>query len=477
MSERKNSYLSVEEFEALMDRYKSGDKSALDLMVEDMQNLITYEIYTFGRRYAAYFGRENFRQELNNFLVKKIVKYKKIEGGSFIKYFIFCLKKHFIDLRRQLNATIKEREKTKSFDNYWKNNDDNDKSLEKTYNSKTFSEDAFLDEIEVSRIRENVLPLIPKNYRDVAEMYYFDKKNTTQIAKIMGLSKSSVGYRLQRANEEIKNIIMTGEKNVENTNIHSPNKTQANRISRIAPIMSEASKVLDFEEEFLPLLTDKQKVIFKNYILNYTGQSLAELMELSGCKTEQEFGYANTSIKNKLNYAVYKKQIIMDFLKRFSSVEECTEVSKILNERQQILLNNYVLSLDYFAESKTAKLLNINVNSVSPQVNGLKNQIDYILMRKKMAEEFISMNYGEDFLLNKFGKTLSTDHFNVLRGYMMDYHYLCEMDFNRKIGKGRAYSSQAETLIMKKLDEYYKKHGPVLGTRQAPSAEDKTFGE
>ena len=116
-----------------------------------------------------------------------------------------------------------------------------------------------------------------------------------------------------------------------------------------------------------------------------------------------------------------------------------------------------MLSLDYFAQSKTANLLGISEKTIPFLVKSLNSQIDYILTRKKMAQEFIEMNYGENFLLNVFGKTLSARQFRVLKGYIMDYHYLSQMDFNRKIGEGRNYASQTEATIIKKLDNYYEK--------------------
>lgn len=403
-------YLSVDEFEKLMQRFKDGDKTALSLMVDDMQNLITWEIKNFGGRYAAYFGSQQLRQNLNCFLVDKINKYEKIDGGSFIKYFIFCLKKHFIDLKRELDKTISEREKTKSFESFFVDGSSSE-SLEEHFIPKTYSEDDFFNKIEVENIKKDVFPMLPLNYRTVAQLYYFENQNLSQIAKKLGLSDKAVSYRLAKANEEMAKIISGEVDKKSHINLNSPDKIQANRIQRIAPILEEAKAILDIEAEFMPLLTEKQKIVFINYIYNYDGKSRSEIMKLSGCKTTGEFTDSTQSIYRKLSYAIYKKKIIIEFLKRFSSVEECNEVSAILNERQRTLLNNYVLSLDYFAQSKTANLLGISEKTIPFLVKSLNSQIDYILTRKKMAQEFIEMNYGENFLLNVFGKTLSARQF------------------------------------------------------------------
>ena len=270
-------YLSVDEFEKLMQRFKDGDKTALSLMVDDMQNLITWEIKNFGGRYAAYFGSQQLRQNLNCFLVDKINKYEKIDGGSFIKYFIFCLKKHFIDLKRELDKTISEREKTKSFESFFVDGSSSE-SLEEHFIPKTYSEDDFFNKIEVENIKKDVFPMLPLNYRTVAQLYYFENQNLSQIAKKLGLSDKAVSYRLAKANEEMAKIISGEVDKKSHINLNSPDKIQANRIQRIAPILEEAKAILDIEAEFMPLLTEKQKIVFINYIYNYDGKSCSEIM-------------------------------------------------------------------------------------------------------------------------------------------------------------------------------------------------------
>ena len=61
----------------------------------------------------------------------------------------------------------------------------------------------------------DTLSALPKKYRAVIHLFYFEGYSSKEIADILGLSVSSVTTRLSRAREKLKSI-MTGDENPDN---------------------------------------------------------------------------------------------------------------------------------------------------------------------------------------------------------------------------------------------------------------------
>ncbi len=58
----------------------------------------------------------------------------------------------------------------------------------------------------------DALSALPRKYRAVIHLHYFEGYSSKEIADIMGLSVSAVTTRLSRAREKLKSIMMAEEK-------------------------------------------------------------------------------------------------------------------------------------------------------------------------------------------------------------------------------------------------------------------------
>lgn len=466
-------YLSVDEFEELMRRYKAGDTSVLELMVNDYQNLITWEINNFALRFKNVFGMDYIRDELNSFLIRKINSYTPTEGGSFIKYFIVCLKYHMVDLRRELNEYLRTIEKTTSFDNAGGGLDEyyslDEKLIDKGFDYEESIND-LIDRDDISRLKEKIIPALPKNYRDVIEKFYFQNYSIKDIADELSLNRSTVCYRLKEARELMRKLINKDWKNLIISN--ASDKHQYKRLNKVLPVLQFASKYLDLENEFANSLSAEHKFIFLNYIYNYDGTNVNAIANAIG-KNKQYVNDACGMIVKKLEYAVEKKKDINLLLSKVGGREVLDDIATLLDDAHRTILYDYVLSLDYFAQSKVCQKLEVGRGSVPSLKNALFNKINYVLTRKKMAEEFTEMNGGEEFLLEVFGRTLKEKHFYVLANFIMGYHYLSGQEFSRSMGEGRDYALQAETAIIRNLDKFYDRKEYIDGLIERAGGADE----
>lgn len=74
------------------------------------------------------------------------------------------------------------------------------------------TEKAVLEKYYSDEIKDTILSL-PKMYREVVYLYYYDSLKTEEIAEILGISVNTVKTRLRRAKQGLKSIIKEAEIN------------------------------------------------------------------------------------------------------------------------------------------------------------------------------------------------------------------------------------------------------------------------
>ena len=56
-----------------------------------------------------------------------------------------------------------------------------------------------------------LIQTLPKNYRNVVYLYYFEEYTVPEIAEILGASKNTVNSQLQRARKKLRKILEEGD--------------------------------------------------------------------------------------------------------------------------------------------------------------------------------------------------------------------------------------------------------------------------
>lgn len=67
----------------------------------------------------------------------------------------------------------------------------------------------YLEAPEQKNVMEELWQL-PKNYRNIIYLYYYESYTIPEIAKILGKSPNTVSSSLQRARKKLKNILLDG---------------------------------------------------------------------------------------------------------------------------------------------------------------------------------------------------------------------------------------------------------------------------
>ena len=71
---------------------------------------------------------------------------------------------------------------------------------------------AYLEAPEQKQVMEELWQL-PKNYRNVIYLYYYEEYTIKEIAQILGKKVNTVSSHLQRARKKLKNILIEEEQN------------------------------------------------------------------------------------------------------------------------------------------------------------------------------------------------------------------------------------------------------------------------
>lgn len=74
------------------------------------------------------------------------------------------------------------------------------------------TEKTVIDKFSHQEMKESIFSL-PKVYREVIYLYYYDSLNTEEIANILGISVNTVKTRLRRAKKRLESIIKEAELN------------------------------------------------------------------------------------------------------------------------------------------------------------------------------------------------------------------------------------------------------------------------
>ena len=449
-SDDKYGHFSYDKFTTLLEQSKLGNTKALGLLVDNYQNIIHWSINNLGRDLIAKLEYKNLETLCNEFLIDKLLKYKNPEGGNFAKYFIVSLKYHMISLRKEIIQNLKiQSYETPRFE-------EDDRALAETLadnNNNIYDElDSLFNKFEAKQIVDKVLPALPKIYREIIQKVFFENKTRAQAGIELKIHSATAGYRLKYALKYMREL-MQGDINNLRPMDNANDLRQAKRLKHAYSIIDEAEKILDLEKEFVPQLNENQKYVFYRYIYEFDGTQTSKLAEEIG-KYSDYMKASAKQILNKLVKVMERKKDINAFCEKYGGREFIEDVSVVYTNKQRTLLFDLMLSPTILNSEKVAKKMGVNKGGLSRYKQLLENQLSYNYLRKQMADDFIRLYGGEDFLVNVFGEGLSEEHFFVLVNYMMDCHYVSARDLSHAMGKNKDYVSKSEVYILKKLDKF-----------------------
>lgn len=385
----------------LIKEYKLyGDKKVRDEVVYGNMRLVAYWInkkakHLVNRDCQAYPSVEDLQQIGAMICAEAIEKFNPEYNFTFATYLFSALRKIYridTDANRQ-----KRQAKVVSLDKSVDKDDDEGTPLQYYISDDKFTEDSMSDKLEVEFILKEILPLFPKRDREIFYDVYVNQMSFDDAGKKQGISRQMVDMILGDMRARIEAMYMDGitdlDRELRGVNLGK----KSSRYALAHSIIKKYGK--DFlEQQFLPILTPNQRLIFEKGVLYYYGQSDQEL--------KREIGTGNLSNR------------IKDIIKKLEK-----EAPKLQKMRER---------------GETPK----------PRKLPLKTQ-QKINKNKNLIEQY----GGRLFLAKYFMRTLSEEEKRVFVVAVLNFNGESVTQMSKQVGKSVANFSIYYSKIIEKLEK------------------------
>lgn len=307
--------------------------------------------------------------------------------------------------------------------------------------------------------KNELLKMIKPDYRSVLVKFYIEKKSLDEIASEHGTSRQAVAFRKSHALKEIKKVY-------ENKKFSVKGKTDSvtygnkNFLLSTRKRTAQVAKILDFETELYPYLSNDERKVVENFMLKFNEIEFRKIAP-SESEAMQKVRLAVSHVFGIINAIVKKKEQINEIYKKIGGESELSDLELFLDEKEKLVLNEYLLNLDPQANKYIDKEFGISGSELGPKTSSVRRVIDRYAKNKQEVIDFINKSGGEDTLLFEFSQYLDEDEFEVLVAIYMDFHYDSKTAFYNSNQMKVSEFISAEKSMKEKL-EIFLKRKPVV---------------
>lgn len=295
--------LSNEETIALIEEYQNtGSIEARDKAVLGNIRLIYFMI----KKYATNILRLNKRSLTSEDLVQEGIRVlfnavETFDSKRDLKFstFVSC---GMINLfRREYDVAKRKELKTISLNQkvYYDYKYEKKLLLEEIIGDKNSSIEKALNNLEVERVKNQLLPYIPRKERKIFEDYVFNGISGNELALKYDLTKQAISLIIIKVKEKLKQMYIEGvpetDKILNGVNLGFQNR----RYAKSQTLIKKYGRAF-LNVEFLPTLSKFQKEFFKNNILGYYGQKITSHKKIVDDNVRSQYRAVLSNIEKKL---------------------------------------------------------------------------------------------------------------------------------------------------------------------------------
>ena len=208
-------------------------------------------------------------------LIKAIDKFDVNYGTQFLTYLSNSLRNDLAMLKRNKNAKLAQ--KTQSLETPFQEKDGEEGgTLMDLLGDDNLAVEQINQRIEIEDLKR-ILKILPKKKRDIFLAYYIKGRTQVEIAEEYGISQSYLARQLESLSKQIKNQYEFGvteaDELARGVDLNAQQKERARKIHGFIKTYGRGF----LEDYFCLRLTPRQRNIFKEYYLNYYGQSASSI--------------------------------------------------------------------------------------------------------------------------------------------------------------------------------------------------------
>lgn len=254
---------------------------------------------------------------------------------------------------------------------------------------------------------------------------------------------------------------------------------KANRraLEKINEELKKRAQFVDFDTDVLPFISDRHADVLKNYMCNYATVSMQQIADKYNKSQASNTKRVVNAILKEIDEIIQNKPKVQELVDFFGGTDALEDFSLFLTDEEFGVLKNVVLSPNPSARSIYAHKMNKTFSRMNVVYNSIFIKFKTIMQRKAECEKFVKENGGEEFLINEFGHTLNDENFFVLTNFMMDYHYLTEMQSSFENGRPKNYIHYVKKSVMDKLSSYNTRKVEINELIQKAGGTEKVLNE
>ena len=285
---------------------------------------------------------------------------------------------------------------------------------------------------------KNAIPKLPTKYQAVAHKLFIELRPYDKVVIENGLKSSTVATIKKRM------IKLLEEKDV--LAKQRPNMVLNYNSLEIKVQLAKYAQELDFEAELYPYMSEDNKYVLWNYMLE-NNESAPEINRKLG-KPGTNLKDAKISIFRLIERQIARKREIEEFYEKYDGKDNVDAMAKFLTPIQQTFLDEYILSMDPNAYAQWKQAQGATVSSTR---RNIESKFNVFMKRKKECDAFVA-KYGKDYLLETFAPTLTENEQYILKNLMMNHLYVSSKDFAKTLGyKSRKTPKYIKQRILERL--------------------------
>lgn len=423
--------LTKNEFSTLVDAYQQGDNKCAEIIYTASKGLIRSCIFSLGKKSFGLGAKySDLESEAIIAFLECLKSYDIARGDAAFTTFLYTSIRnhifshyHYLKRHQPYNEVLSLDEPNPAY------NENKKTRLDSTPHPSTAHEfDKVLDSATITPMIKK-LSLADQN---LIYEYFYKNQNYKAIAKQLGVSKHTVYVNKNATFKRIKGLLINGYQNLADN--HSALDAQSNEYyQKIQKELKKREGLINLEKELVPYLSPNYKFVYEHRIKSFDSKSNAQLDQILHQKSKYT-GNAVTNIFGKMDKIIEKKQDIKKFVERFGGKESVEDLKLFLSDKQNLILEHYVLSINPNASKVLGNFIDLSKNNLTDLKLGIEKTFEDVLQRKQNVEKFIEENGGLDFLLNDFAPLLSDDLLDIFLTTMLDYHYISAEEVCRDHG-------------------------------------------
>lgn len=287
---------------------------------------------------------------------------------------------------------------------------------------------------------KNAIPKLPKKYQVIAHKLFVELIPYAKIVLDESL-KSSTATTIKK-----RMIKLLDEKDV--IAQQRPNMVLNNNALETKVQLVKYAQELDFEIELYPYMSEDNKYVLLNYMLE-NNESATKINQKLG-KSGSNLRDAKESIFRLIERQIARKHEIEEFYEKYDGKDNVDAMAKFLTPIQKTFLDEYILSMDPNAYAQWKQAQGATISSTR---RNIESKFNVFMKRKEECDSFVA-KYGKDYLLETFAPTLTENEQYILKHMMMNHLYVSSKGFAKTLGyKSRKTPAHIKERILARLQE------------------------